>query len=220
MIERVGLLALFALTPLLMGMGEIKIDVKKVEKTTMVKGSAVAAMDVSFPTLLQVLCDYDAGGAWSEDDPVELQVAVGQAQSQALLANKPEERDDVVALAKGAMGKTPTACPGGENHVLALLNLPWPLSDTWLISHFRTSVTDSEARISFNFLGGTAKQSSGYWNLRRLADGRTELANHFEFDVGFRIPEFLIKWGVNNALPDFFKDIETYAQGQSAKAGR
>lgn len=215
MIKRLPLLFLLTLAPWLVAMGEIKIDVKKVEKTTMVKGLATALLDVPYATLLRVLCDYDKGGAWSKDDPVELQATISPEQADALLANKPKNRDDVVALAKRTRGTMPTACPGGENHVLALLNLPWPLSDTWLISYFRTSASDNEATVKFDFLGGTAKYSSGYWHLRRLADGRTELTNHFEFDVGFRIPEFLIKWGVNSALPDFFQDLEKYAKSLS-----
>lgn len=206
-----SLLALTLIATPALGMGEMRVHVEKIPKTTMVKGTAAAPLEVQYDLLLGALCDYDVGGDFSEDDPVELQATVRSDLVDRLLADEEIEREAVVDLAKSATRET-SACPTGENFVLAILDLPWPLSDAWQVSRFRTSATDAEARIYFDFLGGSAKQSSGYWNLRKLDDGRTELTNFFEFDVGFRIPEFLIKWGVNSALPDFFEDIESFAR--------
>jgi hypothetical protein len=197
--------------PLSLGMGPMQIDVAKVPKSTMVSGVAKAPLDVPFESLLGTLCEYDVGGDMSADDPVIYQVAVEASLADRLVADKPKDKDDVETMGRDAK-RTAIACPGGENFVLAILDLPWPLSDAWQVSRFRTSVSDTEARIYFDFLGGTAKQSSGYWNIRKLDDATTELTNKFDFDVGFRIPEFLIKWGVNSALPKFFKDIERFSQ--------
>lgn len=211
MINTRTFLPLLLVGPWLLGMGPMQIDVAKVPKSTMVSGLAKAPLDVKFESLLGALCDYDAGGDMSVDDPVVFQVAVEASLADRLVADKPKDKDAVEAIGRAAE-RTVSACPGGENFVLAILDLPWPLSDAWQISRFRTSVSDVEARIYFDFLGGTAKQSSGYWNIRKLDDATTELTNKFDFDVGFRIPEFLIKWGVNSALPKFFKDIERFSQ--------
>jgi len=210
-------------------MDNMHVDVHKIPKTTMVHGTARADLDSSFKALLGTLCDYDIGASISDDDPVDFQVTVSGGLVTRLEEELPDDLDKVAAM--GRTSSDVIHCPGGENYVLAVLDLPWPISNAWQISRFRTSISaptrataavstmpvSAAARIYYDFLAGTAKQSSGYWNIRELANGRAELTNHFEFDVGFRLPEFLIRWGVRSALPDFFEAIEAYAVAHHGK---
>ena len=196
-------------------MGEMTVEVEKIGRTTMVHGTASAPFDVSYEVLVDVMCDYDVGAFFSEDDPVEYQVTISEATVAKLKQQRPEELEQVRII--GDRASAVSNCPGGDNFILATIDLPWPLSDAWQLSKFRTTPMTEATTIFYDFLDGTAKESSGYWRIRRLADGKAELLNHFKFDVGFRIPEFLIRWGVKSALPDFFRDIEAFAQSRAAE---
>ncbi|RMF12604.1 MAG: hypothetical protein D6761_12455, partial [Candidatus Dadabacteria bacterium] len=210
MTDRIRALPLLLLFPLLMGISDMRTTVHKVPKSTLVEGTATATLHVPFQTLSAVLCDYPVGASFSTDDPVDFQAVVNDAVAQRLREQPPEELDDFRAIA--VTGTAPARCPGGENWVAAQIDLPWPLSDAWQLSQFQATSATTDLTIHYQFVAGSARESSGYWYIRDLGHGRSELTNRFHFDVGFRIPEFLIRWGVNSALPDFFEDIETFAR--------
>ncbi len=206
----VGAAVLMVLMPSAgIAVNEMTIDIERIPRTTMVTGWAEGTLTAEFSQVVQTMCDFDAGAEILGGDPVMFQRTIDPELTRRIGAAVPDDLEVVRQMA-GSDGVA-SVCPKGENHVLAILDLPWPISNKWQISRFRPQLEGNQLRLHYEFLVGTADESSGIFTMTRLPSGDTRLRNEFKFDVGFRIPEFLIRWGVKSTLPDYFAAIEAHA---------
>ncbi len=196
------------------GLGPVETVITKIPGGTMVEGTSTTVMDISFERFATMMCAYHLAGEISDEDVILLQLPVTDGAASQLMADTDRELDEVDAFARANVGDA--NCPGGQSYVVGIIDFPWPLRDAWQVSLFTSTLTEGTALIDYQFQAGTARESSGHWQMTATDDGRTAMKAYFRFDVGFRIPEFLIRWGVNRTFPDLFADMEVFAEQLAA----
>jgi len=203
-------LLFLTLSPFLTGMGPVDTQIRKIPGGTMVEGSSTTTLEVPYSKFVKLMCEYQLAGELSDDDVIDLQLPVTEALAEELIETVPKDLDYVRDAAQKSI--TTSNCPTGETKVVGIVNFPWPLRDAWQISNFSASLTGTQALIKYDFLAGTAKESSGYWQIQQAEQGNTLLIAFFNFDIGIRIPAFLIRWAVGRTFPHLFQAMEDYAK--------
>ncbi len=104
-----------------------------------------------------------------------------------------------------------------QNNTFQYYNIPWPLSDRWMIAHSHYD----ESKLDQGIYLATWKNSAG--NIRYLTGrlylepfngdkNRTRMEYEVQSDPGSHVPKFVLKWGTRRTLPLAMKAIRQAAQ--------
>ncbi len=86
----------------------------------------------------------------------------------------------------------------------------FPMPDITYEVESSYSRTEHGARIDFKRIGGTLKDFKGHW-IMNPADGgkKTELVYSMYLDVGFFVPQWVVRYGVKGELPRTLEALRT-----------
>lgn len=97
---------------------------------------------------------------------------------------------------------------GGEwRHLhFQFYNVPWPVSNKWMVLDMKDIETKSGSgiyRAEWTLAAGNLKSMEGYIQFEPYKGDRnkTRLEYYVRVDPGSSVPKFLVRWGVNKAMP-------------------
>lgn len=93
-----------------------------------------------------------------------------------------------------------------SNHTFQYYDLPWPVSNKWIVMKNENDETQSEKgvyRSTWVKTAGNVRSLSGEFRLEPFEGDpkRTLLFYRVETDPGSGVPKFLLRWGVKKSLP-------------------
>ncbi|MBI2083626.1 MAG: hypothetical protein HYT76_08705 [Deltaproteobacteria bacterium] len=123
-----------------------------------------------------------------------------------------KETDDVddlyEALGPQVFSVEPLRRKGGEwRHLhFQFFNVPWPISNKWLVLDMKDIETRSERgiyRAEWTLAAGNLESMEGYIQFEPNQGDRktTRLEYYVKVNPGSHVPKFLVRWAVNSAMP-------------------
>jgi hypothetical protein len=93
-----------------------------------------------------------------------------------------------------------------NNHTFQYYDLPWPVSNKWMVMRNTNDETEGEKgiyRCQWEKIAGNLRSLKGEFRIEPFAGDskRTLLFYRVETDPGSGVPRFLLKWGVKKSLP-------------------
>lgn len=117
------------------------------------------------------------------------QKAVDPAEARQLLEEGNEAQETFAQLASAPCRLSPD---NREIYLYSEVGLPFPLRDTWTLTHFRLRDQTGGQRLEMKIVAGGMGAYQGVIDLRPVEGGRTVFASWSELKVKMKVPGFLL----------------------------
>ena len=189
---------------------EIKVDVLRVPNSTEILVRGTGTIDAPFKSVVAALCDW---ANFNEvNDAYDETYLLSSRRFNALVAKPFQDVDDAEDAASGLGESRTPNCPG-EDYVLSIEDLPWPLSNQWAVNIFRGEFgADGRFGVYYESKRGSAIKSTGSYVIWPGSENKTKVESMGNYDLDLSVPEFILDLAASTTVPGIFEALEEKAR--------